>query len=223
MRKNSLRIVAILLTIAFLISACGSGKKTDTQQTNSAAYGQTNPVTQPVVTEADSAEQESLLRDPEESKAENSGALSVLTEVSDGFSCEGDVYTITAAVTYTFSGVSGSGQIVVDAGEEKVEIIFNGVTLANALALKVAFSDVINNLASNEISKPLSAYQGKVLNNRLEEVEENYVDHDDVFAAAMFTVTDYNQSTGEVTLEYSSSAITNITYTSSTGEIVFTY
>ena len=158
MRKNSLRIVAILLTIAFLISACGSGENTDTQQTNSAAYGQTNPVTQPVVTEADSTEQESLLRDPEESKAENSGALSVLTEVSDGFSCEGDVYTITAAGTYTFSGVSGSGQIVVDAGEEKVEIIFNGVTLANAqdAPIKILSADKVTLTAAegsyNDIS-----------------------------------------------------------------------
>lgn len=47
-----------------------------------------------------------------------------------------------------------------------------GVTLTNALALKVAFSDVINNLTSNEISKPLSAYQGKVLNEKFEGLDE---------------------------------------------------
>ena len=85
-----------------------------------------------------------------------------------------------------------------------------GVTIANALATKVAFSDVVNNLTSNEISKPLSAYQGKVLANSF-------------FSAAMFTVTDYNNSTGEITIEYSSEAITDITYNSSTGEVVFTY
>lgn len=97
-----------------------------------------------------------------------------------------------------------------------------GTTIANALALKVAFSDVINNLASNEIGKPLSAYQGKVLNDRLEEVEENYVDHDDVFAAGMISVTNYDQSTGKITLRYNSSAV-SINYTASTGVIKFTY
>jgi len=123
-------------------------------------------------------------------------------------------------------GESADSDTVVNTINEVLAIFAQypeGVNLANALASKVAFSDVINNTESNEISKPLSAYMGKVLNGRLAEVEENYVDHDDVFAAAMFTVSDYNQSTGEITLEYSSSAITNISYNSSTGEVVFTY
>jgi len=97
-----------------------------------------------------------------------------------------------------------------------------GVNLANALSLKVAFSDVINNLQSNEISKPLSAYQGKVLDGRLAEVEGRYVDKDDVFAAGMISVTGYDQSTGKITLRYNTSAV-SINYTASTGVIKFTY
>lgn len=97
-----------------------------------------------------------------------------------------------------------------------------GANLANALSLKVAFSDVINNLQSNEISKPLSAYQGKVLDGRLAEVEGRYVDKDDVFAAGMISVTGYDQSTGKITLRYNTSAV-SINYTASTGVIKFTY
>lgn len=127
---------------------------------------------------------------------------------------------------YALLGDESDSDAVVNTIKEVLAIFDEyqeGVTIANALALKVAFSDVIDNLESNEISKPLSAYQGKVLNGRLADVEEDYVTHDDMFSAAMFEVTDYDESTGEVTLSYSSAAISDITYNSSTGEIVFTY
>ena len=75
--------------------------------------------------------EEALVNDPEENRSENSGSFTVETEVKDGYTAGGGIYTITKAGTYRFSGVSADGQIIVDAGEEKVEILLNGVTLEN--------------------------------------------------------------------------------------------
>lgn len=127
---------------------------------------------------------------------------------------------------YALLGDESDSDAVVNTIKEVLAIFAQypeGVTLANALASKVSFADVINNLESVDIARPLSAYMGKVLDGRLADVEEDYVTHDDMFSAAMFEVTDYDESTGEVTLSYSSAAISDITYNSSTGEIVFTY
>ena len=126
---------------------------------------------------------------------------------------------------YALLGASDDSDTVVNTINE-ILAIFNqypeGVTLTSALATKVAIADVVNALDSNETTKPLSAKQGKVLNDRLAAVEEDYVTHDDVFAAGMLHVGEYNQETGEIEITYNSN-VTSISYDDDTGILTIAY
>lgn len=125
MKKNNKTIIALLLGCALLLSACGGGQgnaaiSNDAVATaGSAVQGNTNPATQPETAKAESSAEEIHAADPEESRVENTGSLSVITSVSDGFTVSGDVYTITKEGSYSFSGTAREGQIVVDAEEQK--------------------------------------------------------------------------------------------------------
>ena len=129
---------------------------------------------------------------------------------------------------YALLGAEADSDTVVNTINEVLAIFSQypeGVTLANALAAKVAFSDVINNLTSNEISKPLSAYQGKVLDGRLTEVEEDYISQDNALAIGLIQISEIDSVpselqfdangdvsnanwTGEISIEYNNSAMT---------------
>ena len=164
MKKNNKTIIALLLGCALLLSACGGGQgnaaiSNDAVATaGSAVQGNTNPATQPETAKAESSAEETHAADPEESRVENTGSLSVITSVSDGFTVSGDVYTITKEGSYSFSGTAREGQIVVDAEEQKVEIILAGVTLSNSsdAPIKALSADKVTLTAAdgsyNEIS-----------------------------------------------------------------------
>ncbi|MBR6704628.1 MAG: carbohydrate-binding domain-containing protein [Lachnospiraceae bacterium] len=129
------KLLAVLLGAVLLLSACSTGGQSSTAAqegtaSGTAVQGNTNPATQPDPASQSTAES-THAADPEESRGENSGSLSVITAAADGFTQAGDVYTVTKAGTYTFSGTSAQGQIVVDAKDQKVEIILSGVTLSN--------------------------------------------------------------------------------------------
>lgn len=76
---------------------------------------------------------------------------------------------------------------------------------------KVNYSDIIDNLTTANPALPLSAKQGKVLN-------DDIVALDNKIVASMLLVDDYDNDTGEITLHTSYST----TYDSSSGEITFT-
>lgn len=97
-----------------------------------------------------------------------------------------------------------------------------GVTLTNALALKLSIADIVDAYNSTATNRPLSANKGKDLNDRLGVVESDYVTHDDVFSAGMIGISDYDDSTGEITLTYESDVM-SINYDSDTGVVTFTY
>ena len=134
---------------------------------------------------------------------------------------------------------------VVDTIQEVLNIFSNypeGTTLVNALALKVNIADIVDNLSSSSAVVPLSAKQGKVLKDAIDDIEdgttvvgkaycdedgnniaETYFSHEDGFAVGMVAVTEYDEDTGEITLEYNDSAVTSIVYDSDTGIVTFTY
>ena len=67
---------------------------------------------------------------------------------------------------YALLGASDDGDTVVNTINEVLAIFSQypeGVTLTNALALKVAISDIVDNLTTQDATKPLSAKQGYVL------------------------------------------------------------
>lgn len=60
-----------------------------------------------------------------------SGSLGVIADVADGWSEKDGVYTITKGGEYTFAGEIENGQIYVDAPDEEVTIILNGVSMSS--------------------------------------------------------------------------------------------
>ncbi len=68
--------------------------------------------------------------DAEDNKVEITGDFTITTDVENGYTQSGSVYTITAAGEYTLSGVLSDGQIRVEAGEEdEVVLILSTVSL----------------------------------------------------------------------------------------------
>ncbi len=120
MKKTTAILTALMLTI--FTAACGAGTQETTVSGQSAAVSTDSAV-------IPSAAEPSHAADPEAGK----------TVITEGFTLSGGsyteengVYTITAAGTYTASGVLNGGQIVIDAGEEKVELILNGAVISSA-------------------------------------------------------------------------------------------
>ena len=119
MKKTFAVLTALILIIT--TAACGAGTQENTASVQSGTASATE-ATAPSVTEPSHA------ADPEETKPVISGSFSL----TGGAYTEADgVYTITAAGTYTASGVLDGGQIVIDAGEEKVELILDNAVISN--------------------------------------------------------------------------------------------
>ena len=148
-------------------------------------------------------------------------------------------------VLYALLGEEGDADDVIDTIKEVLDIFQNypeGFDIAGELALKTNISDIVDNLLSDSAVVPLSAKQGKVLKTLIDNIvngvttvdkarkdangnviHETYFNHEDGFAVGLVSVEDYNEDTGEITLNYNSTAVTDISYDSSTGEITFTY
>lgn len=148
-------------------------------------------------------------------------------------------------VLYALLGEGGDDDTIVDTIREVLEIFENypeGADLVNALSLKINYTDIVDNLTSYDTNKPLSANQGRVLKGQIDNIvngttivgkanmdsagnviKDTYFNREDGFAVGLVSVTEYDEDTGEVTLEYNSSAVTNIAYDTNTGVITFTY
>lgn len=146
---------------------------------------------------------------------------------------------------YALLGETSDADSIVNTINEVLEI-FNqypeGADLVNALSLKINYTDIVDNLTSYDTNKPLSANQGRVLKGQIDNIvngttivgkanmdsegnviKNTYFNREDGFAVGLVSVTEYDEDTGEVTLEYNSSAVTNIAYDTNTGVITFTY
>lgn len=163
--KHILLFAAILAALSMIFSSCGLiGGSTEstgsasnaTSQTEAgsskAAAGQTEEETLPGPETVDYVAKTAPEVTPEdlsgvfEGQSVTDAAFLILDE--DGKAVEGvnGVYTITNPGTYTLSGVLKDGQIVVDAGEEKVKLILSGVSITSSesAAIKCLSADKLN-------------------------------------------------------------------------------
>ncbi len=148
LKKMSIVAAAAMLTVS--AAACGTQTSSGT---TSAAFTQTAAGNTSAQTSAGTvtAAQTVQAADAEDNKTENTGELTVTTDVAGGITEENGVYTIMAAGTYTFSGTLAEGQIVVDAADEKVEIVLSGATLtcSTDAVIKVIDADKVTITAAD--------------------------------------------------------------------------
>ena len=80
-----------------------------------------------------------------------------ITGETDGVAINGQMVTITAEGTYIFSGTLSEGQIVVDADNAKVQIVFDNVdiTCASSAAVYVKSAEKVFVSVSEETTLPV--------------------------------------------------------------------
>lgn len=77
-----------------------------------------------------------------------------------------------AELTERFNALANSDDETLDQLAEIVEYIKSNKTLVDAITTsKVSISDIVNNLTSDDVDKPLSAAQGKVLKELIENID----------------------------------------------------
>ncbi len=112
----------------------------------------------------------------------------ITTSVVNGYAKEGNVYTISVAGDYIFSGTLEEGQIVVSAGEEdKVNLILNGVTMTNST------DSVIKAITADKVSiKVVHGTTNTITDNRsVKTVDDETVGEGAINAKCDLTLTDY--------------------------------
>ena len=144
MKKYTAMILAILLALSVLLTACGGGANTNTN-TNTDSPSQTTETgnktdskseTTPPVTAVDKSGYEFSERDQDPSYDEVTATVTLAdsgsTADGSGVTVEGSSITVTAAGTYVISGNFSSGSVTVAAGEEdKVQLVLSGVSVTN--------------------------------------------------------------------------------------------
>ena len=126
------KLISLMLSIMIMASlaACGGAEKETSGTSGQAAQSSTASQTAAVQTDpsGSTAEAPDPVTDTDITAEEATGDFSLTTE--DGkFEQNGSIYTITAAGTYTLSGLL-EGQIVVDAGgDDEITLELSGVTI----------------------------------------------------------------------------------------------
>ena len=136
-KKRMIKLTALVLAMIMILTACGGNgtASTSTQAGDkgsaTAATGTTNaadPATASVTAPATAAEVH--VTDPATQGTAATGDFTYISCVADGVTQEGSVYTITAAGKYSFSGFLSDGQIVVNAPDQKVEIVLSSAAIS---------------------------------------------------------------------------------------------
>lgn len=114
-------VTAVILSMCLMTAGCARNSTTDSTNNNENTI--TSSITQDESNIVHAA-------DAENSRVDITGEFTISTEISDGVTQSGSVYTITKAGEYTVSGLLSEGQIIVDAPEDaQVTIILNGVSV----------------------------------------------------------------------------------------------
>ena len=112
-------VTAVILSMCLMTAGCARNSTADSTNNNENTI--TSSITQDESNIVHAA-------DAENSRVDITGEFTISTEISDGVTQSGSVYTITKAGEYTVSGLLSEGQIIVDAPEDaQVTIILNGV------------------------------------------------------------------------------------------------
>lgn len=141
-----------------------------------------------------------------------------------------------------------SDDTTLDELQEIVSYIKNNKSLIDGItASKVNVSDIVNNLTTAVVNKPLSANMGVYIKSLIDNIVNGtttvgnatnatyatndangnnivntYLNHEDAFASGMIQVGDYDESTGTILLTYESDVV-SVDYNESTGIATFTY
>ncbi len=134
-------------------------------------------------------------KDAEEARTEISNAFSITTE--DGsYTQSGNTYTITAAGTYTLTGLLEEGSIVVNAGsDDKVNLDLNDVKITNS-----STSPITVLIADKVKIKSIEGTYNEIVDSREPKTDD---DEDSTVNAAIFSKADLDL-TGKGTLVVSS-------------------
>lgn len=113
-------VTAVILSMCLMTAGCARNSTTDSTNNENTI---TSSITQDESNIVHAA-------DAENSRVDITGEFTISTEISDGVTQSGSVYTITKAGEYTVSGLLSEGQIIVDAPEDaQITIILNGVSV----------------------------------------------------------------------------------------------
>lgn len=126
-KMKGLPMAALALLLALSMTACSAGGSTSPSQTS--AQGDASSAVTTSASAETEAPETAHASDAEDNKTEITGDMTVTTTVSGGVTQTGSVFTITKGGTYTFTGALSDGQIVVNAPDEKVEIVLAGASL----------------------------------------------------------------------------------------------
>lgn len=121
----------------------------------------------------------------------------ITTSVVNGYVKENNVYTISVAGDYIFSGTLEEGQIIVNAGEEdKVNLILNGVNMTNST------DSVIKALSADRVSiKVVHGTTNVITDNRsVKTADDETVGEGAINAKCDLTLTDYGTGTASASL-----------------------
>lgn len=167
-------IAAVILTMCLMTAGCARNSTTTT------ASGSQTTITSGItkddtdVTHAD---------DAENYRVAITGDFTVTSDISDGVTQSGSVYTITKAGEYTVSGLLSDGQLIVDAGDEdEVTIVLNGTSITCSSGSPI----YVKNASEVKIKSEENSFN-EVIDNRAEATEDS---SDDAGNAAIYATCD---------------------------------
>lgn len=175
-------VTAVILSMCLMTAGCARNSTTDSTNNENAISSDITQDESNIVHAADA----------ENSRVDITGEFTITTQISDGVTQSGSIYTITKAGEYTVSGLLSEGQIIVDAPEDaQVTIILNGVsvTCSKDSPVYVKNADEVK-IKSNENTF------NEVKDSRAEATEDSY---DDLGNAAIYADCDLSL-TGKGTL-----------------------
>lgn len=168
-------VAAVILTMCLMTAGCAR----NSTSTTTASGGETT-ITSGItkedtdVTHAD---------DAENYRVSITGNFTVTSDISDGVTQSGSVYTITKAGEYTVAGLLSEGQLIVDAGDEdEVTIVLNGTSITCSSGSPI----YVKNASEVKIKSEENSFN-EVIDKRAEATEDS---SDDAGNAAIYATCD---------------------------------
>lgn len=119
-------------------------------------------------------------------------AAAAITALKDGVATEGDTLAKLYAKIQTLNTIVTSNDVNLDTVQEIVTFIKNNKDVIDSISTnKVNISDIVDNLISTDTNRPLSANQGKVLNDLLDALATSLGNKVDKVVGKQLSTEDY--------------------------------
>ena len=136
---------------------------------------------------------------------------SVVSNHNTADSSHEDIRNLISVLSTRLNTLADSDDTTLDQLSEIVAYIKSNRTLIeNVTTNKVNVSDIINNLTSTDINKPLSAKQGKIINDLITELTENLNNKVDKVNGKGLSTNDYTDEEKAIVASISSGTVTGI-------------